>query len=148
MSRYKNTNSDISIGYRLKQTQHILRLHMDEALRYLNLTTPQYAVLSHLELREGISNPELARVSFITAQTMHAIVSNLEKRNLLKRTSDLQHGRMLRTELTTQGLEVVQEAHKIIKKVENRMTRTMIDKDKMLLIELLATCFDNLNADL
>ena len=148
MSRYKNTDSDISIGYRLKQTQHILRLHMDDALRCLNLTTPQYAVLGQLELREGISNAELARVSFITAQTMHAIVSNLEKRNLLKRTSDLQHGRILRTELTTQGFEVVQEAHKIIKKVEDAMTCTMIDKDKILLEKLLAKCFDNLNVDL
>ena len=148
MSRCKNTGSDISLGYRLKQTQHILRLRMDDALRYLNLTTPQYAVLSQLELRGGISNAELARVSFITPQTMHAIVSHLERRNLLRRTSDLQHGRILRTELTTEGLELVQEAHKIIKKVEDTMTCTMADKDKMLLEKLLAECFDNLNVDL
>ena len=58
------------LGYKLKQTQHSLRLRMDEALKTFDLTTPQYAVLAQLELRPGISNAALARSSFITAQTM------------------------------------------------------------------------------
>lgn len=37
------------IGYKLKKAQHLLRLHMDEAIRPLGLTTPQYAVLAQLD---------------------------------------------------------------------------------------------------
>jgi DNA-binding MarR family transcriptional regulator len=76
------------LGYKLKKTQHALRLHMDEALRTIDLTTPQYAVLAQLELKPGASNAALARSAFITAQTMHGIVSNLEKRVLVERKSD------------------------------------------------------------
>ncbi|OGT67308.1 MAG: MarR family transcriptional regulator [Gammaproteobacteria bacterium RIFCSPHIGHO2_12_FULL_45_9] len=135
------------LGYKLKKTQHALRLHMDEALRALDLTTPQYAVLAQLELRPGISNAALARSAFITAQTMHGIVSNLEKRNLVKRKSDPQHGRILCTELTKQGMKVVQQAHNIISKVEASMTSSITEDNKVLLEKLLLECFNNLNAN-
>lgn len=132
------------LGYKLKQTQHSLRLHMDEALRTLDLTTPQYAVLAQLELRSGISNADLARASFITAQSMHGIVTNLEKNNLVKRKRDPQHGRILCTELTKQGMKTVQQAHKIIRKVEATMISTLTENNKVLLEKLLIECFNNL----
>ena len=101
------------LGYKLKKTQHALRLHMDEALRSIDLTTPQYAVLAQLELNPGASNAALARSAFITAQTMHGIVSNLEKRGLIQRKNDASHGRILCTELTRYGSEVVAQAHEL-----------------------------------
>lgn len=134
------------IGYKLKQTQHLLRTHMDEALRPLNLTTPQYAVLAQLELRPGISNATLARASFITAQTMHGIISNLEKNNLIARTRDPQHGRIFCTQLTPQGHTAVQQAHKIIQEVEAKMTITLSEGNKVLLEQLLMECFNNMNS--
>lgn len=147
MSINKELNVTGLLGYKLKQTQHSLRLHMDEALRTLDLTTPQYAVLAQLELSPGISNAALARSSFITAQTMHGIVSNLEKRNLVKRKSDPQHGRILCTELTKQGITVVQQAHKIISRVETTMTSSISEDNKTLLTKLLLECFNNLKAN-
>lgn len=146
MSMPKNVNVTGLIGYKLKQTQHMLRIHMDEALKSLDLTTPQYAVLAQLELKPGISNAALARAAFITAQTMHGIVSNLEKNNLVKRKCDPQHGRILCAELTKQGLKVVQKAHKIVSQAEASMTSTMSKNNKLLLENLLIECFNNLSA--
>ncbi len=145
MSTAEDLNVTGLLGYTLKQTQHALRLHMDKALKALDLTTPQYAVLAQLELKPGISNATLARASFITPQTMHGIVSNLEKRKLAKRKNDPQHGRILCTELTKQGLNLVQKAHKIILNVEASMTSTMTENNKTLLEKLLIECFNNLN---
>ncbi len=132
------------LGYKLKKTQHALRLHMDEALRTLDLTTPQYAVLAQLELKPGASNAALARSAFITAQTMHGIVVNLEKRGLIQRKSDASHGRFLRTELTDQGHKVVAQAHDMIRAVESRMLATVSGEHKVLLERLLLECFNNL----
>ncbi len=132
------------LGYKLKKTQHALRLHMDEALRALDLTTPQYAVLAQLELKPGASNAALARSAFITSQTMHGIVSNLEKRHLVKRKSDPHHGRILCTELTKQGMKVVAQAHDMIRAVESRMLATVSSEHKVLLERLLLECFNNL----
>lgn len=135
------------LGYKLKKTQHALRLHMDEALRALDLTTPQYSVLAQTELRPGISNAALARSAFITPQTMHAIVSNLENRGFLQRKSDSKHGRILCVELTDAGYKTVTEAHNIVREVENRMLSTVSHKLRMVLERLLSECFNNLNKD-
>lgn len=134
------------LSYKLKKTQHALRLRMDEALRQIELTTPQYAVLAQLELKPGISNAELARSSFITAQTMHAIVSNLEKRGLVKRKSDISHGRILCTELTDNGYKSVAQAHEIILSVESRMLATVSKEHRILFENILTECFNNLNS--
>lgn len=132
------------LGYKLKKTQHALRLHMDEALRALDLTTPQYAVLAQLELKPGASNAALARSAFITAQTMHGIVANLEKRGLIQRKSDPQHGRVLRAELTDQGHKVLINAHDMIRDVESGMLATVSTEHQALLEKLLLECFNNL----
>lgn len=133
------------LGYKLKKAQHALRLHMDEALRSIDLTTPQYAVLAQLELNPGASNAALARSAFITAQTMHGIVSNLEKRGLIQRKNDVSHGRILCTELTDQGHKIVAQAHDMIRAVESRMLATISIEHKALLERLLLECFNNLN---
>lgn len=145
MSSKEKRSTTGFIGYQLKQTQHILRLHMDEALRSLDLTTPQYAVLAQLELRPGISNAALARYAYITAQTMHGIITNLEKRNLIKRKNDPHNGRILHSELTKQGSNLLRHAHKIVCNVELGMTATMNEDKKGLLSKLLLECFNNLN---
>ncbi len=132
------------LGYKLKKTQHALRLNMDEALRALDLTTPQYTVLAQLELKPGAFNAAFARSAFITAQTMHGIVSNLEKRSLIQSKSDTSHGRILCTELTDQGRKVVTQAHDMIRDVEARMLATVSGEHKVLLARLLLECFNNL----
>lgn len=149
MSTDKNINVTNLLGYKLKITQHKLRLHMDEELKKLGLTTPSYAVLAQLELEEevsqnGISNAELARRSFITAQTMHGIISNLEQRKLITRKNNPNHGRILNTKLTDQGKEIVQQAHRIILHIEKKMTAQMNDSQKEVLEKLLANCLENL----
>jgi DNA-binding MarR family transcriptional regulator len=144
MSSDKEIGVKSLLGYKLKKTQHALRLHMDEALRALDLTTPQYAVLAQLELKPGASNAALARSAFITAQTMHGIVSNLEKRGLVERKNDVSHGRILCAELTDQGHKVVARAHDMIRDVEARMLATVSGEHKVLLEKLLLECFNNL----
>jgi DNA-binding MarR family transcriptional regulator len=99
------------LGYAIKRAQHALRTRMDEALRPLGITAPQYAVLSAIELDPGISNAELARAAFVTPQTMQGIVANLERNGLLRRSNDPEHGRILRGELTASGRRVLRQAH-------------------------------------
>ena len=128
------------LGYVLKRAQHALRLRMDEALLPLALTTPQYSVLSAVELVPGISNATLARAAFVTAQTMQGIVANLERRGLLQRTEDPAHGRIRRGELTKQGHSVLARAHQSVTAVESRMLSSLSEKESATLATLLEGC--------
>lgn len=110
------------LGYALKRAQHALRVSMDKALRPLDLTTPQYAVLSAVEAQPGLSNAVLARAAFVTAQSMQGILANLERDGLLTRRPDPEHGRVLMSELSSAGRKKLTEAHKVVLRVENRLT--------------------------
>lgn len=116
------------LGYALKRAQHALRISMDEALRPLALTTPQYAVLSAVEAEAGLSNARLARAAFVTAQSMQGILVNLERDGLLMRRPDPDHGRVLQSELTPAGRDILARAHDAVRVVEDRLV-TVFGRD-------------------
>ena len=134
------------LGYALKRAQHALRVSMDNALRPLDLTTPQYAVLSAVEAEPGLSNARLARAAFVTAQSMQGILANLERDGLLDRHPDPHHGRVLMSQLTPIGRKRLTEAHKIVQVVENRMIAVFgVDQAHKVAAQL-SRCADALSA--
>lgn len=131
---------DERVGYELKRAQQVLRLAMDRDLRPLGLTTPQYAALAMLEEERGLSGAELARRAFVSAQTMNAIVSSLEERDLIERGARPDHGRILETRLTRQGLALVRSAHGRVRAIEAKMTGGLNEGEQRELLRLLRTC--------
>ena len=134
MKEYKPS---LQTGYLLKVVQHEIRKRMDEELREIDLTTPQYAALSILNEFPGISNAELSRKCFITPQTMNLIIHKLEKRKIIEKTASLSHGRIQNIALTGRGRKLLDEADKIVMDVENKLTRKLSDGEKKTLNELL-----------
>lgn len=135
------------LGYLLKRAQHALRTQMDEALSPLGITAPQYNVLSAVELQPGISNAALARAAFVTAQSMHGLVANLERIELLQRRPDPSHGRIRRGELTTKGRDHLKQAHALVKAVEVKMTSELGGDEEILLKSLLIRCVQGLEPE-
>ena len=117
---------------------------MDNKLDPLGITTPQYNVLSAIEHDPGISNADLARGDFITAQSMVGVVANLERMGLIQRHDHPQHGRVRRTELTSKGRNVLEKAHKLLSGVEDAMTLGFSSREREGLGKLLSRCTDNL----
>lgn len=129
-----------SVGYELKKVQHDLRLHMDEALRKLGVTTPQYAALSVLAEEPGLSNAALARRSFVTAQTMSQIVVRLEAAGLVERRAHPEHGRVLQAYLTEEGEGLLWECAKRVDAIEERMVSGLSEDERQELLALLRGC--------
>lgn len=124
-------------GYLLKRVQHDLRGRIDSALAALDLTASQYAVLTNLEEAHGLSNAELARRSFVTPQTMIRIVTRLQQRGLVSRTSRHGNARVLDTELTEAGRSAVAAGHVIVDKVEAEMSARLTADERTTFTELL-----------
>ncbi|CAN5150531.1 hypothetical protein BH18ACT10_BH18ACT10_10010 [soil metagenome] len=128
------------VGYELKRVQHDLRLYMDEALRKLDVTTPQYAALSVLAEEPGLSNAALARRSFVTAQTMNQIMVRLEAAGLVERRAHPEHGRVLQAYLTGKGEELRRECAKRVDAIEERMVSGLSEDERQELLGLLRGC--------
>lgn len=107
-----------TLGYALKRAQQAMRSYMDRRLKEIGLTAPQYAVLASLEIEPGASNAALARLAFVTPQTMQVMLVKLEDAGFITRTPDAVHGRIQRTELTPCGQTVVRKAHDIARRAE------------------------------
>ena len=73
------------VGYLIKRAQTVLHDAMVDALGPYGLTVTQFAVLTALEEEPGLSNADLARRAFVTPQSMHAVLQELESRQLLVR---------------------------------------------------------------
>jgi DNA-binding MarR family transcriptional regulator len=134
------------LGYVLKRAQHALRLSMDDQLSHLGVTTAQLNVLSAVQQQPGISNASLARGSFVTAQSMLGIVSKLEKMRLLHRTPHHTHGRIMQSELTQKGTEVLATAREAINEVEKSMTVGFTADEIGTLRSMLQRCTQNMHS--
>ncbi|WP_138759617.1 MarR family winged helix-turn-helix transcriptional regulator [Modestobacter altitudinis] len=110
-----------SVGYALKQAASALRSALDDALRPLDLSVPQYSLLEVLGQHPGLSAAALARRTFVTRQSMQGVLQGLAARGLLTRPQTALHGRALPTELTSAGHALLREASSVVAEVEQRM---------------------------
>ena len=129
-----------SVGYQLKCAQHALRIQMDNALREVGLTTPQYATLSVIEVTPGLSGNKIARQCFVTPQTMNLILVNLESAGLLVRHPHPEFGRILQAYLTPLGESRLRECHHKIDAIEERMVADLTEDQRLQLLQALKTC--------
>ena len=129
-----------SVDYQLKRTQHALRIQIDNALRKIGLTTPQYAALSAIEETPGLSGNMIARRCFVTPQTMNLILANLESAGLIVRHPHPEYGRILQAYLTPIGENRLRESHHKIVAIEERMVADFTEDQRLQLIQVLKTC--------
>lgn len=95
------------IGYLLRQAGVVHRVRLEAALADLDVTLPQFLVLTMLVAYPGASGAELARLSLLTPQTMSVIVVNLEKSALVSRRPHAVHGRIQHIEVADAGRQLL-----------------------------------------
>ncbi|WP_237155638.1 MarR family winged helix-turn-helix transcriptional regulator [Oryzibacter oryziterrae] len=101
---------DGHMGYLLRQAAHAYRQRAETALADLDLTPPQFTVLTMLAAYPGLSGADLARLALLTPQTIAVIVGNLDRAGLITREPHPVHGRILAISLTAPGRAVLAKA--------------------------------------
>ena len=129
-----------SLMYEIKQVELAVRALMDEVLRPAGVTTLQYTALTVLAGRDGLTSAELARKSFVTAQTMTDMVAALERRELIAREQDPAHGRRLLISLTDKGRAFLEKHAGEIAAIEERMVSRLDKDERTELHDLLNRC--------
>jgi DNA-binding MarR family transcriptional regulator len=137
-------NASPPVGYLLKHAQSLLHLRMEEALRPLHLTVSQYSCLHHLRREPGISAAALARATFVTRQSMNAMLQQLIDRDLVARPAVAESGRALPTMLTPAGADALDAAQELVDGVEHRMLAGLSATESAALAYGLAACVEGL----
>lgn len=124
-------------SYLVARLDRLVRSQLSEVLELFDLTVPQYTLLSVLEHRPGLSNAQLARRSYITAQAMHQVVNGLEERGLIARRVSPDHGRIQLTELTDEGVTMLKACDEEVTQLEERIFGVLGEKGEECLRDLL-----------
>jgi DNA-binding MarR family transcriptional regulator len=111
--------------YVVKQLELVVRARLDAVLRPSGVTALQYTALSVLERRPTMSSSDLARSSFVRAQSTHDLVSALTKRGLIERSVDPANRRRLLISLTEAGYAFLEEYDPLVAALEDEMLRDL-----------------------
>ena len=109
------------VGYLIKLAQQSLHAALDSALSVHEVTMSQYAVLFNLSRHPGASSAELARLSFVTPQTMIRLIQALERKGLVVRARSSESSRVLEAQVTSKGAGVLRVAQHTVEAVYSRM---------------------------
>ncbi|QCD59892.1 MarR family winged helix-turn-helix transcriptional regulator [Streptomyces hawaiiensis] len=119
------TKAPPSLLYMVKQVELVVRSHLDELVRPSGITALQYTALTVLERHDGLSAAQLARDSFVTAQSIADLVRSLERRGLVRRERNPRNRRELLILLTEDGREMLARHAGPVRELEERMVRDL-----------------------
>ena len=119
------TKAPPSLLYMVKQVELVVRARLDELVKPAGITALQYTALTVLERHDGLSAAQLARDSFVTAQSMADLVRSLENRGLVRRERNPRNRRELLILLTDEGRDLLARFTEPVRELEERMVRDL-----------------------
>ena len=131
------------LGYLVRQANVAVRAAMERALADLDATPAQFAVLTMIVAYPGLSGADLARLTFLTPQTINVIVRNLVRGGAIEKTAHAVHGRVLRLTATAKGQALLKRCRVRVQEVEGRIAG-LVGKDEKVVRRWLAAVAEEL----
>lgn len=137
----------VRISYALARLHQVVFAGVVELAARHDLTALQFTTLSVLGRHgEPLSSSQLARRSFMTAQSMHDVIHRLEAQALIKRSPHPNHGRKLPASLTAKGRRVLAACEAALTEFETTMLRSFSTVEREAFLGLLKAAVHNLGA--
>ncbi|MHC9297399.1 MarR family winged helix-turn-helix transcriptional regulator [Mycobacterium sp. LTG2003] len=137
---------ETGVGYLVKRVQQALRRRCDAALRSTDLSMAQYAVLRALADHPAASASELARLCFVTRQSLQDVMRGLRSAGLVEDDDAPPRGRARGLRLTPTGRRRLAAAHTAVLGVEAEMLGGLPGSARHQLAGWLLRCAENLEA--
>jgi DNA-binding MarR family transcriptional regulator len=121
----------------LKQAFHFSLTTVNEAISGHGVTTAQIGLMRQLANEPGLSGAELARRLLISPQGAQLALAALERRGLVERKQDPEHGRIMQAYLTDQGRAVTSAVLADALAAHERVFGVLTSDEQQLLHDLL-----------
>ncbi|MFC9999260.1 MarR family winged helix-turn-helix transcriptional regulator [Nocardia sp. NPDC127526] len=133
--------------YLIKRLELASRAQLDALLKPSGVTALQYTALSVLERRPTMSSADLARASFVRAQSTSDLIGALERRGLIERAVDPANRRRLLISLTDEGRKFLARYNPRVAEMEERMVAELSAEERRVFREFLVTSRRALSKD-
>lgn len=125
------------IGYALRRAQVVIFADFNHALAELNLRPAQFAVLLMIDQNPGASQSSVSQALGIQKANFVAIIADLDKRGLVRRSKSETDGRTNSLGLTPRGRSVLQHAVELQSRHEARLIEHIGKEGRLQLLGLL-----------
>jgi len=142
-----DVETERAVGYLAKRVQQAFRRRCDDALRAGGVSMSQYAVLRALADHPDASASELARLCFVTRQSLQDLLSGLRSAGLVTESATVRSGRARSLDLTSEGRKRLTSAHRAVMAVDESMTEGLSERARRELAASLVRCATNLEAE-
>jgi DNA-binding MarR family transcriptional regulator len=137
---------ELAAGYLVKRVQQSFRRRSDAALQAVGVSMAQYAVLRALADHPDASAAELARLCFVTRQSLGDVLAGLVKASLVQAADVPPRGRARAMQLTAKGRGLLVSADQAVMAVDAVMTEGLSEVDRRQLAAMLTLCAENLES--
>lgn len=134
------TGDAVTLLYLIKQVELAVRARLEFVTREVGLTVTQYTALTVLERRPGLTSAELAKNSFVRAQSMAAVTAGLEEQGMISRERDPSHHRRQLLTVTDKGQQLLVQLRPAVTRIEDQMVFGLADSDIARLRQALQVC--------
>ncbi|MFZ3270587.1 MAG: MarR family transcriptional regulator [Mycobacterium sp.] len=138
------SEAERSVGYLVKRVQQGLRRRCDTALKPTGLSMAQYATLRALAEHPDASAAELARLCFVTRQSLQDMLAGLRAAGLVETADAPPRGRSRSLALTRLGSRRLSAAHEAVFGVEAAMLEGVSAREQRSVADVLARCAQSL----
>jgi DNA-binding MarR family transcriptional regulator len=137
------SETERSVGYLVKRVQQGLRRRCDAALKPTGLSMAQYAALRALAEHPDASAAELARLCFVTRQSLQDVLTGLRTAGLVETVDAPPRGRARSLALTRRGSRQLEAADDAVFGVQALMLRGISPTTQRSVAEALIRCAEN-----
>jgi DNA-binding MarR family transcriptional regulator len=138
------SEAERSVGYLVKRVQQGLRRRCDAELKPTGLSMAQYAALRALAEHPDASAAELARLCFVTRQSLQDLLTGLRAAGLVETVDAPPRGRARSLGLTRRGSRKLKAADDVVFGVEALMLHGISPNLERSVAEALLRCAQNL----
>lgn len=125
-------------GYLLRQASGAYRLRMERTLADLEVTPPQFTIMTMVAAYPGLSGADLARLTLLTPQTVSVIVANLERAGSVARRPHPVHGRIQILEITDDGQTLLAQCRERVQVLERALAAGLSPEEEAVIRRWLA----------
>ena len=138
------SETERSVGYLVKRVQQGLRRRCDAALKPTGLSMAQYAALRALAEHPDASAAELARLCFVTRQSLQDVLTGLRAAGLVETVDAPPRGRSRSLSLTRLGTRRLSAAHDAVFAVQATMLQGISAREQRSVADVLIRCAQSL----
>lgn len=136
-------NENGYLGLMLRKAANAYKNKMEKLLLEQGITASQFTVLNIVSTFPQCSNADVARMAYLTPQTVNLIVNKLVKMNTVQKSKHPENKLIQLLEITAMGEQLLKQCNELVLTLENELELNLEKNDQTVIRKWLSQIIEN-----